>query len=404
MIERVKFTRCVVTYDVGRTIKIVGQAKMIAALLAALFGLQVSGHAQIGRSGKETGIVPLMTLKDANRPLLSHDGRRMCVLPEIGVIEIYDVPTKRLLQTFRPPDARDCVISADGEEVLIAGYVITESDGRHYRGKPVYYLYNITSSTELRRFETAIVENGVRIGGLGFGSDGGQPSKNVSADLRLTANISDRKRGEQEIPSVILASTETQQLVREFNLTGMPKLGIVGKTVLTPDARFLATTRRDNYQPDPKNNQTVVWDAKTGRELLRLPFFCEWLSISGNGKYLATTTSTGDNYITEVWDIATGKRVSRISDKIGSETAYKIRGLLSPDGKLLATTGMHYVLLWNTETGQLGAAQQIAKSRENDIVKAVSFSGDGQYIAISTDTEVTKVWRVSALIADAKAH
>lgn len=84
-----------------------------------------------------------------------------------------------------------------------------------------------------------------------------------------------------------------------------------GTVVMTPDATVVAAARRDLH--GTKQEQTVVWDANTGRELSRLPFAAISISLSEDGRRLALNASESDNYAVEVWNLENGKRIYIVS-------------------------------------------------------------------------------------------
>jgi WD40 repeat protein len=169
---------------------------------------------------------------------------------------------------------------------------------------------------------------------------------------------------------------------------------------MTPDGRILAATRYNDDHRD--RNVTMVWEAATGRELLHLPFNSYFLTLSDDGKRLVTDSDKGGGYLAEAWEIATGKRISKIDGYAAGKKQRMPRGLLSPDGKLLATTGTPSLLLWDVDSGKLVAAQEAVDPDSGDIVKAVAFSGNGQYVAVSSVGEVLKVWRLADVLKHSK--
>ena len=336
--------------------------------------------------------MPVLTLNDANHPLLSYDGQRIVVGPEVGLAEVYEVATGRKLETFRVPNSADYAISPDGKRLGIWGDEITWSDGRHYKSKAVFWLFDINTGKEIRHNDAVIMREGVIVGFL----EALHNSENVSSDLKLVANLAP---SEKVVPSVTLRNLETLELVRQFSFGEYSKSGVAGTVAMTPDAKVIAATRRDLYGSNCK--QTVAWDARTGRELLRLPFEAIGISLSSDGSRLALSASQGDNDISEVWSLENGKRISEIGLEFGSHRYFTSGGTLSPDGKLLATRRRNYVLLWDAASGRLAAAQRVTDASD-DSVKSVSFSGDGRFVATGTLSEEVRIWQVAEILKKAK--
>ena len=359
---------------------------LIMALVAVFFITPF----QTKNRQKAHGAIPVFVLQDANRPLLSHNGQTLAVMPEVGKVEVYNLITKCKLGTFYVPNAVDYAISADGRQVAVWGYEITGNDGRHYTSQAIVRVFEIASGKEVERSGEVRENSGDPIGYL-IALPG---SKNVSSDLKLVANLAPNK---DTVPSVILGNLETNQLIRQFSFGEYVKLGIRGTVAMTPDARIIAATRSDLFGTTCK--QTVVWDVATGKELLRFPFASVSVSISDNGQRLAITTPQGKDNMPEIWDIKSGRRISEIGLEFGDSRWFISSGKLSPDGKLLVTNRKNYLLLWNTDTGKLVAAQKAVDS--DDILRAVSFSGDGRFLAMSSLGETAAVWRVEDILRDA---
>src|SRR5215510_11351648 len=244
-------------------------------VLLLAFSAMLNERSQSKQTQREQrGVMPVLSLSEANHPLLSDDGRRVVVGPEVGVVEVYEVSTGRKVQTFRVPNSADYAISPDGKRLGIWGDETTWSDGRHYKSKAVFWLFEVDTGKEVRHNDAVIMRDGVRVGFL----DALHNSKNVSSDLRLVANMAP---SENVVPSVTLRNLETLELVREFSFGEYSKSGVDGTVAMTPDAKVIAATRRDLYGSNCK--QTVAWNSSTGRELLRLPFEAIGISLSRDG-------------------------------------------------------------------------------------------------------------------------
>lgn len=340
---------------------------------------------------KPGGAMLVLSISNANRPLLSRDGQRLVVNREVGLTEVYDVTTGRKLQTFRVPNSREHAITADGKRVGIWATETTATIGQHYKSKAVFWLFDVDSGKEIRHNDAVIFRDGKRVGFLHSLSNG----ENVSSDLQWVANLAP---SQNTVPSVTLRSLETQEALREFSLGEYTELGIDGTVVMTPDARVVAATRRDLH--GTKQEQTVVWDANTGRELFRLPFAAISISLSEDGGRLALNASESDNYVVEVWNLENGKRISEVGLEFDPDRHIIGGGVLSPDGKFLLTKRKNYILLWDSESGKLIAAHPA--STITDEIRSAVFSGNGQFVAAGSLGEEVRVWRVSDLLQQAK--
>ena len=340
---------------------------------------------------KPGGAMLVLSISNANRPLLSRDGQRLVVNREVGLTEIYDVTTGRKLQTFRVPNSSEHAITADGKRVGIWATETTATIGQHYKSKAVFWLFDVDSGKEIRHNDAVIFRAGKRVGFLHSLSNG----ENVSSDLQWVANLAP---SQNTVPSVTLRSLETQEALREFSLGEYTELGIDGTVVMTPDARVVAATRRDLH--GTKQEQIVVWDANTGRDLFRLPFAAISISLSEDGRRLALNASESDNYVVEVWNLENGKRISEVGLEFDPDRHIIGGGVLSPDGTFLLTKRKNYILLWDSESGKLIAAHPA--STITDEIRSAVFSGNGQFVATGSLGEQVRIWRVSDLLQQAK--
>lgn len=367
-----------------------------------LFGASIyyqRHYAQTGQHKKMgKGANPVFTAYDANRPLFSGNGGRLAVIQEVGTTNVFDIASGRKLCSFKVPDSSQFFISSDGKRIGIFGSTVTETNGPHYISKPTFQIFDIDNNKEISGGDAVIPFNGYLVN-FSMSSSAGQSSRNLASDLRLILGAVPDKVAEamQSPPDLLLGDLESKQVVQEFRLDGHVKFDIWEEEVITPNAQFVAASRRNENQAD--RAVTAIWEARTGKEILRLPFHSLWLALSNDGKKLVTANSS--TYQIEVWETATGKRLSEINAEPSQKKPRILRGTLSPNGEILATTGTNYILLWNTRSGKLIAKQEAVPSTDDDIVKSISLSENGQYLAMSSSREITKVWLIADIIRNA---
>jgi WD40 repeat protein len=194
----------------------------------------------------------------------------------------------------------------------------------------------------------------------------------LSSDGKYLATIADSKLGET---AVRLWSLPAGQLIAQFPYVDIPSI------VFSPNNESFAVASPTGI---------VVCDTGTGRQTTRLPNASGRLAFSPNGKSI----TNGE----QVWDITTGKELSRIT--MNEDRARAVA--FSPDGKYVATgTPQQMALLWDATTGRLIMTLRQKRQRRyaaledlfrHDFRMTVSFSRDGKYLATAGGDIQARVW------------
>jgi WD40 repeat protein/serine/threonine protein kinase len=152
----------------------------------------------------------------------------------------------------------------------------------------------------------------------------------------------------------------------------------------SPDGKRLAAGSRGTWDGTKQTRvgaQVIVWDARTGQELLSLKGASASVAFSPDGKRLAS--SAADNTV-KVWDAQTGREIRTFK----GHADWVEHVTFSPDGKRLASASADTtVKVWDAQTGQ-----EIRTFKGHaDWVEHLTFSPDGKQLA-SVDDNTVKVW------------
>ncbi len=146
--------------------------------------------------------------------------------------------------------------------------------------------------------------------------------------------------------------------------------------VFSPDGKRLATTSYDG--------SARVWDAASGKELLRLQHDAEVTEIafSPDGTRLATASADGT---ARVWDAQNGDELFSLAHE---DQVLDIA--FSPDGTRLATASADLTArVWDAATGE-----ELFRLEHTDWATRLAFSPDGRTLAVAA--EQTYLWDVSS--------
>ena len=115
-----------------------------------------------------------------------------------------------------------------------------------------------------------------------------------------------------------------------------------------------------------------------------------FITFSPDGRTLVTLTVPITGLATEInlWDVATGKQVRRIS---GPDVESTNHIAFSPDGKFLAGSNRNTdVILWEAATGR-----EVRRFRCWPVSRATAFSPDGRTLAVAHNEGTITLWDVA---------
>ena len=186
---------------------------------------------------------------------------------------------------------------------------------------------------------------------------------------------------------VITADKRTAQIWDAA--TGKQLLSVVHRSsrdhalALTPDSRWLATSRPDH--------RVRIWSTADGQALMTISLDVQpnssWnangangLAFSPDGRWLATASTDST---ARIWEAATGRHALKVTH---SGPVWAVA--FSPDGRWLATASTDTTArIWEAATGR-----HALKVTHSGPVSAVAFSPDGRWLATASTDTTARIW------------
>ena len=154
------------------------------------------------------------------------------------------------------------------------------------------------------------------------------------------------------------------------------------------------------------NGVITFWDVDTAQKsTIQAAGHRDWfptLAFSPDGTKLVSVGAEGSpvfwrsDHLIRLTDVKTGRELATLQYTMGAEKL-----TFSPDGKMVAFTGLGEIRLWNTETGD----EQVIPLADLDfgagiphdipIVSALAFSPDGRWLVSGTEGGKIQMWDVA---------
>lgn len=290
-------------------------------------------------SGREVRALPNHT-----SPVFSHDGRMIATMARDRSVHVWDVASGQALRklTGYKNIRSSLAFSPDGKWLAVCGW-----DGA--------LIWELATGREARVFKDAKEH-------IAFSPDG-----------RWLTAYGD---------SVKVWQVDTWDEVLSI------KAGWVGSIVISSDSRRIITGIRDG--------RLRVWDITTGSELDARQAYQDGkqvseLAISRDGRWIAAGTSDGD---VKIWNAVTLEQLNRAPEHIKGRAVLA----LSPDGRLLASTGSDPTIFGETPVIKLS---ELTSGREVRTLgslapntRSVAFSPDARWLTIG-GKEGVQFWEVA---------
>jgi RNA polymerase sigma factor (sigma-70 family) len=346
-------------------------------------------------TGRDQGI---LELPDDTAPFwtgaIAPDGKTLITTRRNGTAQVWDLPNRKLLRSFRmaaPPfdvNGAKCVHSPDGNciaVVTIDGSIrVCDVAG----GKEMEQLRSHSDSIMAAAFTTDSKQLILAVDGAAIlGTRDVATGKDMGRVRRLTApavNLAFSPNG-QWLAGACVTSKEgsaAKTIISYVDWTKGGQAGMVGGNSLAENMLAFSPDGRFVFAPDRLSSGRILtqWDLGTGRAIRQYPEHhapIQSIAFTPDGKTLITPDTS-----LRFWDWKTGQEMRPASG--GGEHCYA----LTPDGKAIAEGDSTGVRLWDATTEAEIRRFDIPRPNSETItwIIQVAVSPDGKLLAAQGGT------------------
>ena len=261
---------------------------------------------------------------------------------------------------------QDAAFSPDGKTIMVRFMYNSPDEGTSGAHMSEYLtIYDVTTGEELKSWSGSDF-------GQEFGYGGGELGPVEYNYFKIAISPDGKKIVTGDRSGVIkLWDAENNKELQTFSGHN----GRVYFAAFSPDGKKIISS----YEAEEDEATVTVWDAANGKELQTFPKNGGGI-VSPNGKILATSNG---GTIT-LWDIDSGKEQKTFSES----DSYIYSGAFSPDGKKIAAGVDNKIIIWDAASGK----KLQTLSGHEEAIGTLAFNPNGRQIVSGSYDGIIKIW------------